>query len=107
MSSSDIFSFLGWSYLPNLVTGYLHTFLYNFTYRAGAQKPPPGSPLYNTHRRRIYAGVITVYLLYTLYEADWNIRRAGDFYTALGVGHDVGEKELNSRFRRLYVDDEC
>lgn len=101
--SSTIFSYLGWSFLPDFVSTHLQNFWYNFTYRAGDPKPQPGTPLYAKHRRRIYIGVIVVYLLYTLYEADWNIRRAGDFYAALGVDHDAEEKELSSRFRRLYV----
>jgi len=101
--SSAIFSFLGWSFLPEFCTGKLQDFWYNFAYRAGSPKPQPGTPLWVKHRRRIYFGVIVVYLLYTLYEADWNIRRAGDFYSDLGVLQDVGEKELSSRFRRMYV----
>lgn len=47
--------------------------------------------------------MIVVYLLYTIYEADWQLRQAGDFYQALGVPHDVGEKGIQSRFRRLTV----
>ena len=99
--SSALISFFGWSYLPGFATGHLQTFYYNFAYRVGEPKPQPGTPLYTKHYRRIYGGVILLYLLYTLYEADWIIRRAGDFYNALGVQLDVGEKELNSRFRRL------
>jgi preprotein translocase subunit Sec63 len=47
--------------------------------------------------------VIVVYLLYTVYEADYQLRLAGDFYQDLGVAHDVAEKAVQSRFRRLYV----
>jgi len=47
--------------------------------------------------------VILSYLLYTIYEADWQIRRTGDFYQDLGVPHDVDDKRLTSRFRRLTV----
>jgi hypothetical protein len=46
--------------------------------------------------------VIVVYLLYTIYEADYQLRLAGDFYQDLGVAHDVAEKAVQSRFRRLY-----
>jgi hypothetical protein len=45
--------------------------------------------------------VIAAYLLYTIYEAGWEIRRNGSFYTDLGVPFDVGEKAVRSKFRRL------
>lgn len=47
--------------------------------------------------------MIVVYLLYTIYEADFQLRQAGDFYQSLGVAHDVAEKGIQSRFRRLTV----
>lgn len=52
-------------------------------------------------RKRIQILVIGIYLLYTVYEADWQLRRAGDFYQILGVPHDATEKAINSKFRRL------
>ena len=85
------------------MTGYIQTFYYSLTIRAGEPKPQPGSPTFIKHRRYIHIGVILAYLLYTLYEADWNVRRAGDFYADLGVPYDVDDKALQSRFRRLYV----
>lgn len=45
--------------------------------------------------------VVVAYLLYTLFEADYLVRQQGDFYQALGVTPDVGEKTIRSRFRRL------
>jgi hypothetical protein len=45
--------------------------------------------------------VVSAYLLYTIYEADWEIRRAGDFYQDLGIPHSASEREIKSRFRRL------
>lgn len=69
--------------------------------RAGDPKPQKGTPLYNKHRRRIYITVVLAYLLYTIYEADYWLRRSGDFYTLLGVAHDADEKVIKSRFRRL------
>jgi hypothetical protein len=45
--------------------------------------------------------VVSAYLLYTIYEADWDIRRASDFYQDLGISHSATEKEIKSRFRRL------
>lgn len=54
-------------------------------------------------RRRVHILVIAVYLLYTIYEADWEVLRAGDFYRDLGVPLDVSNKALQTRFRRLTV----
>lgn len=45
--------------------------------------------------------VIIVYLLYTLFEADYWVQQQGDFYQALGVTPDVDEKAIKSKFRRL------
>ena len=45
--------------------------------------------------------VISVYLLYTVYEADYEIRRDSSFYHALGVPFDASDKDIKSRFRRL------
>jgi len=45
--------------------------------------------------------VVSTYLLYTIYEADWDIRRACDFYQDLGVSHNASERDIKSRFRRL------
>ena len=86
-----------------LVTGYAQTILYTIFIRAGDPKPQPGSPRFIRDRKRIHVAVILIYLLYTVYEADWQLRRAGDFYSLLGVAHDAGEKGINSKFRRLYV----
>lgn len=69
--------------------------------RAGDRKPVPGSPRYNLHRRRIHIIVVSAYLLYTIYEADWEIRRAGDFYQDLGLPYGSTDRDIKSRFRRL------
>lgn len=84
-----------------LVTGYLQSTLYAIIIRAGDPKPQPGSPRYMQDRKRIHIFVIVVYLLYTIYDADYQLRRAGNFYEILGVPYDVDEKGLQSRFRRL------
>jgi preprotein translocase subunit Sec63 len=77
--------------------------LYTIFIRAGDPKPTPRSPRYVRDRKRIHIFVILAYLAYTVYEADYQLRRAGDFYQVLGVPHDVDDKRLQSRFRRLYV----
>lgn len=74
---------------------------YGISIRAGEPKPRPGSPRYIQHRRRIHIIVVSTYLLYTIYEADWDIRRASDFYQDLGVDPSATEREIKSRFRRL------
>lgn len=103
MASTDILSYLGWYFLPNLVTNYLQQILYAVFIRAGEPKPAPGSVRHTLHRQRIHTFVIVAYLLYTIYEADYNLRRQGDFYSLLGVSHAATEKEVQSRFRRLTV----
>ncbi|PQE25673.1 hypothetical protein CJF30_00000374 [Rutstroemia sp. NJR-2017a BBW] len=99
--SNNLLSLAGWTFLPNLVTGWVQTFWYGLTIRAGDPKPQPGTPRFNLHRRRIHIIVISAYLLYTIYEADWNIRMTGDFYQDLGVPHSATDREIKSRFRRL------
>lgn len=47
--------------------------------------------------------MILAYLLFTIIEADYQLQRAGEYYTSLGVPLDVTEKALQSRFRRLTV----
>jgi len=44
---------------------------------------------------------VTSYLLYTLYEAFYQVRVAGDFYRVLGVSPLADDKTIKSRFRRL------
>lgn len=100
-SINSLLSYAGWTFLPNLVTGWLQAIYYGIMIRAGDPKPQPGTPLYNKHRRRIYVAVVLVYLLYTIYEADYWMRREGDFYQLLGVTHSADEKIIKSRFRRL------
>ncbi|KAH0564889.1 hypothetical protein GP486_001728 [Trichoglossum hirsutum] len=98
---NDLFSYLGWAFLPQLATNFLQSLFYSLTIRAGDPKPSPGSPKHEKHRRRIQIVVISLYLAFTIFEADWNLRRDGDFYQALGVDHDADDKALKSKFRRL------
>ncbi|KAL2758186.1 hypothetical protein ACRALDRAFT_2099048 [Sodiomyces alcalophilus JCM 7366] len=99
---SGFISLLGWSFLPQFVTGWLQSIYYSLTIRAGSPHPQPGSQRYVTHRRAIHALVVVAYLLYTLYEADYDLRRQGNFYTDLGLTSLAAEdREIKSRFRRL------
>ncbi|KAL9028585.1 MAG: hypothetical protein Q9196_003074 [Gyalolechia fulgens] len=99
--SNYLLSYVGWTFLPNLVTGWVQSLYYGITIRAGDPKPQPGSPRYLKHRRRIHIAVIVIYLLYTIYEADYLVRLDGDFYQDLDLPVDVDEKKIKSRFRRL------
>lgn len=99
--SGILISLAGWTFLPNLVTGWVQTVWYGITIRAGEPKPQPGSLRYNLNRQRIHIIVVSAYLLYTIYEADWDIRRASDFYQDLGVSHFASDRDIKSRFRRL------
>ncbi|KAK5121252.1 hypothetical protein LTR85_005418 [Meristemomyces frigidus] len=101
--ANDLLSLAGWYFLPNLVTGYLQTTLYAIFMRAGDPKPAPGTARFVRDRKRVFIFVILAYLCYTIYEADYHLRREGDFYSALGVPHNVDERALQSRFRRLTV----
>ncbi|SLM35657.1 DnaJ domain [Lasallia pustulata] len=101
MSTSGILSYIGWTFLPNLVTGWLQSLYYGITIRAGDPKPQPGTPLWLKHRRRIHMTVVLAYLLYTVVEADYEVLRDGDFYQDLGLPHNVDDKGIKSRFRRL------
>ena len=84
-----------------LATSALQALFYNLTVRAGARRPQPGQPLYAYHRRRIHIFVLSIYLLYTLVQTLYDIRLAGDFYTALGVSPVSPDREIRAKFRRL------
>ncbi|KAH8599103.1 hypothetical protein B0O99DRAFT_537068 [Bisporella sp. PMI_857] len=99
--SSQILSLAGWTFLPNMVTGWVQSLYYGIIIRAGDPKPQPGSPRWIAHRRRIHIIVVSAYLLYTIYEADWEIRRESDFYQDLGASHTSTDREIKSLFRRL------
>ncbi|KAK3945996.1 hypothetical protein QBC46DRAFT_370539 [Diplogelasinospora grovesii] len=98
---SGVISLLGWSFLPSLVTGYAQSIYYAIITRAGDRKPQPGSPRFVSDRRKIHILVVTLYLLYTVYEADYDLRRAGTFYEDLTLPFTATEKDIKSRFRRL------
>lgn len=84
-----------------LVTGWTQSLYYSITIRAGDPKPQPGTPRFAEHRRRIHILVVTLYLLYTLYEADYDLRQASTFHHDLGVPLSATERDVKSRFRRL------
>jgi hypothetical protein len=82
-------------------TSFLQSIYYGLTIRAGQPRPPPQSPRYQNHRRRIYIVVIVGYLLYTLLETFRQVQRDGDFYEVLEVSPFAEERAIKSRFRKL------
>ncbi|KAK7754833.1 hypothetical protein SLS62_003147 [Diatrype stigma] len=99
--SSSLLSLAGWTFLPSLVTGWIQSIYYGLTIRAGDPKPAPGSARHAEHRRRIHILVVALYLLYTVYEADYELQRGSTFYADLGVPFGASERDVKSRFRRL------
>lgn len=116
--ANSALSLLGWTFLPNvmssfplhgdqtltffkLATGWVQSIYYSIIIRAGDPKPQPGTPRFIKHRRRIHILVISLYLLYTIYEADWEIRRSSDFYQDLSIPLNATEREIKYRFRRM------
>lgn len=74
---------------------------YRVTIRAGRRHPQPGEPLFSYHNRRLRVLVLSLYLIYTLVQALYDVKLAGDFYALLGVTPWSTEREVKSRFRRL------
>jgi len=98
---AGVFTWAGWAFLPNFATNLLQSFYYRITIRAGRPQPQPGQYLFVYHRRRIHIFILCLYLLYTLVQALYDIRLAGDFYTDLGVAPLSSDREIKARFRRL------
>jgi hypothetical protein len=99
--ATQLLSLAGWWFLPNLVTSYAQPTLYRIFIRAGDPHPAPGSPRFMRDRKRIHMSVILLYLLYTIYEAEYQLQVSGNFYHRLGVPLDASEKMLKSRWRKL------
>ncbi|KAF3145288.1 hypothetical protein TWF703_007872 [Orbilia oligospora] len=96
-------SFIGWAFLPNLVTGWVQSFLYRIFTRAGDPMPQPGSPRYMRDRKYIYCFVIATYLAFTIYECWTGIVGHPTFYEMLGVPANADEKLIKRGFRKATV----
>ena len=97
-----LFTYLGWSFLPNIATNTLQSFYYRLTLPAGTPPPQQGTALYARDHRRIRVVVLSLYLLYTLAQSLYDVKLAGDFYTLLTVSpYTTTDKEIKSRLRRL------
>ncbi|KAJ9638072.1 uncharacterized protein PV06_04945 [Exophiala oligosperma] len=98
---SQGFSLLGWTFLPAYAAAFLQSLYYRLTISAGRRHPQPGEPLFAYHNRRIRVFVLSLYLIYTLAQALYDVNLAGDFYTILGVTPWSTDREVKSRFRKL------
>ena len=100
-----LLSYLGWSFLPNLATTSLQSFYYRIALPAGTAPPQPGTARYASDHKRIRIAVLTLYLLYTLLQSLYDVKRAGDFYTVLSLSPystpPPSDKDIKSRLRRL------
>lgn len=99
---TPLFSYLGWSFLPNFGTQVIQTVYYKITIRAGQPHPQPGTAQFVRDYRRIRVLVLCLYLIYTLAQSLYDIKLAGDFYTLLSVSpYITTDKEIKTRVRRL------
>ncbi|EWC43457.1 hypothetical protein DRE_07567 [Drechslerella stenobrocha 248] len=102
-SFAPMASFIGWMFLPNLVTGWVQSFLYRLFTRAGDPIPPTGSPRYMRDRKFVYCFVVAAYLMFTTYECWVGITSKPTFYQLLGVPVDADEKLIKKEFRRASI----
>ena len=90
------------AHASQLATRFIQSTYYSITIRAGSPRPHLGQPRFAEHYRRIYILVVCAYLLFTIYEADWELQRSGgDFYSVLGVAPDAGVRDIKKRYRQL------
>ena len=89
---------LGWRLIPDLILRvllpYFHR-LYSFVLRRPA--PAPGSPLWQTHRRFLYALVVFSYMIYNFEKAANAI--GPNYYEMLGVTPTADDHALRMGFR--------
>jgi hypothetical protein len=71
--------------------------------RAGDPIPQRGTARYARDFKRVFITAVALYLSYTIYEAYHQIMLSENFYDLLTVPHDIEERPLRSRFRRLTV----
>lgn len=97
---TQLLSFAGWAYLPNIATRQLLPVFHHF-YRTVLHRTPPapGTPLYAQHFRYTYAFAILSYLLYNLFTAAWSV--TPNYYEKLGVVPEAEENALKIAFRQF------
>lgn len=93
-----ILSWIGWRFVPDIVSrillGYFHRFYATVLRRP---VPPPGTPLYVTHRRYLYALVVFCYMVYTFHQTASSI--GPNYYELLGVSPAADDAALKAGFR--------
>jgi len=100
MVSSVLLGFVGWYYIPNIVTKYALGFLHQFYANIFHIPPPqPGTLSYQRHYRCTYATVVLGYLLYNLVQGASSM--PANFYEIMGVPSDVDESGLKTAFRQF------
>ncbi|KAF2017488.1 hypothetical protein BU24DRAFT_420530 [Aaosphaeria arxii CBS 175.79] len=103
ISWDTIGPFVVWQFLIPMSASWIQSILYSIFIRAGDPKPQPGSPRFIRHRRQLLMAIYAAYFVFTIYEADFELQRAGNAYADLGVPINVDEGGLQSRFRKLTV----
>lgn len=108
--SSNALSMLGWFIVPSLATHYTQVLYYKITVPLGDASPLPGSPKYERHKRNIYAMIISLYLVYSVVEAVWNVTNSlspesnkNSLYGALELDPEATASTIRSAFRRMSV----
>lgn len=109
-TSSTALSMVGWFIVPSLATHYTQILYYKFTVPLGDASPLPGSPKYERHKRNIYALIISLYLVYSVVEAVWNVTNSlspqstkNSLYGVLEVDPEATASTIRSAFRRMSV----
>lgn len=110
MQTSSTLAMLGWFIIPDLATFILQTVYYRLTVPIGERQPLAGSPKYQQDKKRVYAFVIILYLVYSVVESVWNVTNPfnpdatqNSLYGILGLDPYVAPATLRSTFRRLSV----
>ncbi|KIY65593.1 hypothetical protein CYLTODRAFT_492196 [Cylindrobasidium torrendii FP15055 ss-10] len=93
--SSQLYSILGWFFLPNLATRHSLKLLY----KSGFLAPPTNQPTQSLHHRLAYSTVVGAYLIFTLVWSAAHIDN--NFYEILGVGRDTDDDGLKAAFRQF------
>ena len=97
-STSAIFRFIGWSFLPSaLANGAINAYYRLIT--PGIAPPRRGTPAYASQYRIAFAALAAMYLIYTLVAAVTSLQP--NYYRVLGVDQRADEQAMKAAFRRF------
>lgn len=97
-STSAIFRFIGWSFLPSaLANGAINAYYRLIT--PGIAPPRRGTPAYASQYRIAFAALAAMYLIYTLVAAVTSLQP--NYYLILGVDQRADEQAMKAAFRRF------